>query len=116
MDQQIQLYIAVTVVILVLLLIWLLWTFHAKKNAKPLHHGSPEKKPATIKIPAAQASGKSSDYNYLAGDDVMASKLDLARSYIDMGDKGNARDILLSVLQEGDKKQKAEAKELLSKI
>ena len=102
MDQQIQFYTAVTVVILVLLLVWLLWTFRAKKNTQPLHHGSPEK--------------KSTNYNYLAGDDVVASKLDLARSYIDMGDKDNARDILLSVLQGGDKKQKAEAKELLSKI
>ncbi len=99
--KDVRFFIALTVLILVLLFIWLLWTFRLRSNVKSLNRSSEK---------------QFSNYKYLAGDDVMASKLDLARSYIDMGDQENARDILLSVLQEGDKKQKTEAKELLKKI
>lgn len=42
------------------------------------------------------------------------TKLDLARAYLEMGDREGAREILHEVVQEGDDKQKAEAEKLLS--
>ena len=46
------------------------------------------------------------------GDEV-ATKLDLARAYIDMGDSDGAKGILDEVIAEGNDAQKAEAEELL---
>ncbi|MEN5313432.1 FimV/HubP family polar landmark protein [Pseudomonas koreensis] len=56
------------------------------------------------------------DFDFLAGTDEAATKLDLAQAYIDMGDKDGARDILNEVLTEGDEKQRGEAKEMLSHL
>jgi pilus assembly protein FimV len=41
------------------------------------------------------------------------TKLDLARAYLEMGDKEGAREILQEVLGEGDPQQKADADKLL---
>ncbi|MFJ4249737.1 FimV/HubP family polar landmark protein [Pseudomonas sp. NPDC089741] len=56
------------------------------------------------------------DFDFLAGTDEAATKLDLAQAYIDMGDSDGARDILNEVLTEGDEKQRGEAKEMLSSL
>jgi pilus assembly protein FimV len=56
------------------------------------------------------------DFDFLAGTDEAATKLDLAQAYIDMGDSDGARDILNEVLTEGDEKQRGEAKEMLSNL
>ena len=56
------------------------------------------------------------DFDFLADADEVATKLDLARAYIDMGDTDGARDILDEVLQEGTDTQKQEASTLLSRI
>ncbi|HCL37326.1 MAG TPA: hypothetical protein DHW72_02835, partial [Marinobacter hydrocarbonoclasticus] len=45
-----------------------------------------------------------------------ATKLDLARAYIEMGDSDGARDILEEVALEGNEEQKAEAQELLKNL
>jgi pilus assembly protein FimV len=42
------------------------------------------------------------------------TKLDLARAYMEMGDREGAREILQEVLGEGDLQQKAEANKLLA--
>ena len=42
------------------------------------------------------------------------AKLDLARAYLEMGDKEGAREILQEVLSEGDSQQKAEADKLMA--
>jgi len=52
----------------------------------------------------------------LASTDEVATKLDLARAYIDMEDPEGARSILQEVLEEGDEEQKSEAESLISKI
>jgi pilus assembly protein FimV len=52
----------------------------------------------------------------LSDTDEIATKLDLARAYIDMGDTDGARDILDEVLQEGSDVQKQEASSLISRI
>jgi len=56
------------------------------------------------------------DFDFLSGTDEVATKLDLAQAYIDMGDAEGARDILGEVLNEGDAGQKSEAKEMLSRL
>ncbi|PHN74902.1 MULTISPECIES: FimV/HubP family polar landmark protein [Pseudomonas syringae group] len=56
------------------------------------------------------------DFDFMAGTDEAATKLDLARAYIDMGDADGARDILDEVVTEGDDGQKSEAREMLSRL
>lgn len=56
------------------------------------------------------------DSDLLAGTDVVGTKLDLARAYIDMGDNDSATDILKEVTNEGNEQQKQEAKTLMEKI
>ncbi len=64
-----------------------------------------------------------SEYDSMAEDsellddvDEIGTKLDLARAYIDMGDKEAARSMLDEVKQEGDQAQKEEADELLAQL
>lgn len=49
-------------------------------------------------------------------EDEVATKLDLARAYIDMGDEDGARSILDEVLAEGNESQQSEAKELMQQM
>ena len=56
------------------------------------------------------------DGDLLAGTDVVGTKLDLARAYIDMGDADSAWDILKEVTEEGNDQQKEEAQSLMEKI
>ena len=56
------------------------------------------------------------ELGFLSDADEAATKLDLARAYIDMGDKEGARDILAEVLDEGRDDQKREAQALLDSI
>ena len=48
--------------------------------------------------------------------DQMATKLDLARAYIDMGDSEGARGILEEIATAGTGAQQQEARELLNRI
>ncbi|OGI48990.1 MAG: hypothetical protein A3B81_06915 [Candidatus Muproteobacteria bacterium RIFCSPHIGHO2_02_FULL_65_16] len=48
--------------------------------------------------------------------DETATKLDLARAYIDMGDAEGARSILDEVMAEGNEAQKKQAQELASQL
>lgn len=56
------------------------------------------------------------EFDFLSGTDEVATKLDLAQAYIDMGDNDGARDILNEVVSEGDDGQKSEAREMLSRL
>ncbi len=56
---------------------------------------------------------KSVNYSALSGEDVIRTKLDLARTYIDMGETKEAKEILESVTKEGNEEQQNEAKSLL---
>ena len=60
--------------------------------------------------------GDDDDFDFLAGTDEAATKLDLARAYIEMGDADGARDILEEVALEGSEDQKAEAQDLLKNL
>ena len=57
-----------------------------------------------------------SDDAPLSSTDEAATKLDLARAYIDMGDREGAKDILDEVMVEGNDDQKSEAKDLLVRL
>ncbi|TDV70508.1 FimV/HubP family polar landmark protein [Pseudomonas sp. LP_7_YM] len=56
------------------------------------------------------------EFDFLSGTDEAATKLDLARAYIEMGDADGARDILDEVVTEGDDGQKTEARDMLSRL
>ena len=56
------------------------------------------------------------DFDFLSGTDEAATKLDLARAYIDMGDAEGARDILDEVVSEGNEAQQQEARDLKGKL
>ena len=64
----------------------------------------------------AALGGDEPEFDFLSGTDEVATKLDLAQAYIDMGDADGARDILSEVLTEGDESQRGEAKEMLGRI
>jgi len=66
--------------------------------------------------PAAADLGMDDEFDFLADSDENATKLDLARAYIDMGDMEGARDILQEVMSEGSAPQKDEAKGLLAQV
>jgi len=63
-----------------------------------------------------EANLDSDDLDFLGEADEAATKLDLARAYIDMGDMTGARDILSEVVSEGTGEQRKEAEDLLSRI
>ena len=65
---------------------------------------------------AALSAEDEPEFDFLSGTDEVATKLDLAQAYIDMGDADGARDILSEVLTEGDEGQRSEAKEMLGRI
>ncbi|TLP55053.1 MULTISPECIES: FimV/HubP family polar landmark protein [Pseudomonas] len=56
------------------------------------------------------------DFDFFSGTDEVATKLDLARAYIDMGDHQGARDILDEVVKDGDHIQRQEASDMLSRL
>ena len=71
---------------------------------------------APVVAPLADALEGEEDFDFLSGTDETATKLDLARAYIDMGDSEGARDILDEVLAEGNDAQQGEARELIAKL
>ena len=67
---------------------------------------------------AAPASDDGEHEELLIAEDAdqMATKLDLARAYIDMGDSEGARGILEEVIEKGTEEQQQESRELLARI
>lgn len=56
------------------------------------------------------------EFDFLSGTDESATKLDLARAYIDMGDNEGARDILNEVVDEGNEQQQQEARSMMERL
>jgi pilus assembly protein FimV len=75
---------------------------------------------STQPVPVAALQGVDldgdDDFDFLSGTDETATKLDLARAYIDMGDTEGARDILDEVIAEGNDGQQQEARELITNL
>ena len=73
--------------------------------------------PAAPAAPAANDMDDSGEeLDFLSDADEASTKLDLARAYIDMGDRDGAKDILDEVMIEGNDNQKSEAKDLLTRL
>lgn len=68
------------------------------------------------KMPPVSLIRWMTDFDFFSGADEVATKLDLARAYIDMGDHQGARDILDEVVKDGDDNQRQEAEEMLSRL
>lgn len=66
-----------------------------------------------VSVPAIDGA---MDVSEFSGGDQVATKLDLARVYADMGDAEEAQSILAEVLQEGDASQKAEAQAIIDTL
>ena len=75
--------------------------------------------------PAAPASSGGSDLNLTdlsldspasGGEEAAGTKLELAKAYLEIGDKDGARDILHEVAKEGSAAQKEEAKKLIASL
>lgn len=78
------------------------------ESATAQHEGS------DIDLDALVASDD--EFDFLSGTDENATKLDLARAYVDMEDAEGARELLNEVLKDGSDEQKAEATALLDKL
>jgi pilus assembly protein FimV len=83
-----------------------------------LSSGLADELPAALPEASSTAAGQDldDDFDFLSGTDETATKLDLARAYIDMGDSEGARDILDEVIAEGSEGQQQEARDLISKL
>ncbi|MBP8185087.1 MAG: FimV family protein [Pseudomonas sp.] len=69
-----------------------------------------------LDVAAADDLDGDDDFDFLSGTDESATKLDLARAYIDMGDTEGARDILDEVVAEGSDVQQQEARDLIARL
>jgi pilus assembly protein FimV len=58
----------------------------------------------------------SADSATLGADDAAGTKLDLARAYLDMGDKDMTKSLLEEVLAQGNAQQKQEAQALMGRL
>ena len=56
------------------------------------------------------------EFDFLTGTDECATKLDLARAYVDMEDFEGAKELLEEVVQEGSDQQRQDARDLMDKI
>lgn len=75
------------------------------------HHHSKKKAP----LPEASSSTESTqgEYDLMNSAEGIPAKLNLARAYIEMGNKSEAQNILQEVLKQGNEEQQKEAKALL---
>ncbi|MDP3844861.1 MAG: FimV/HubP family polar landmark protein [Pseudomonas sp.] len=69
-----------------------------------------------LDLESAEGLDGDDDFDFLSGTDESATKLDLARAYIDMGDTEGARDILDEVVAEGSDTQQQEARDLIARL
>jgi pilus assembly protein FimV len=69
-----------------------------------------EGKNATMFV--ARSSGEEEQ----SAEDEMASRLDLAKAYVELGDKDSAKDILEEVIADGSEDQRKQARELLDQV
>jgi pilus assembly protein FimV len=81
-------------------------------DAEPVDDIEPSPAPQTD----SDVLGDEDDFDFLGETDENATKLDLAKAYIDMGDTEGARDILNEVISEGSDQQQAEARELMGQV
>lgn len=90
---------------------------NASAEVEPEEYSAAEEAQADFDIPDFDPeSDDDSGLDFLSDNDETATKLDLARAYIDMGDADGAKDILDEIVDEGNAQQKQEAATLLSRL
>jgi pilus assembly protein FimV len=67
-------------------------------------------------IDLEQLAAADDEFDFLAGTDECATKLDLARAYLDMEDSEGAKELLQEVVAEGSDQQKQDARALMDSI
>jgi pilus assembly protein FimV len=67
-------------------------------------------------IDLEQLAAADDEFDFLAGTDECATKLDLARAYLDMEDNEGAKELLQEVVAEGSDQQKQDARALMDSI
>lgn len=106
------------IVLLLLLILWWLWprrsSARRRNSAKRIGPAIGSRRPAAQraqrKAPPPQSAGAAE------ADDMARNKLDLAKAYIALGDKEQARAALQEVLTEGNPAQQKEARALLAQL
>jgi pilus assembly protein FimV len=73
-------------------------------------------KPLGQDIDLEQLAAADDEFDFLAGTDECATKLDLARAYLDMEDSEGAKELLQEVVTEGSDQQKHDARALMDSI
>lgn len=71
---------------------------------------------AAQEIDLDQLAAADDEFDFLAGTDECATKLDLARAYMDMEDNEGAKELLQEVVTEGSDQQKHDARALMDSI
>lgn len=90
-----------------------------KPVVEPEAPQAPTQKAAPVasgEIDLDQLAASENEFDFLAGTDECATKLDLARAYIDMEDNAGAKELLQEVIEEGTDVQISEARELLANL
>lgn len=103
------------VVLAVLLLAWVFWQPKTKVQKAVAVADKKKGKQPRFTLPQEESHDEG-EYDFLATEEAIPVKLDLARAYIDMDEAESARVVLQSVLEEGDSDQKSEAKALLKEL
>lgn len=75
-----------------------------------------DKAAATQEIDLEKLAAADDEFDFLAGTDECATKLDLARAYMDMEDSEGAKELLQEVISEGSDQQKHDARALMDSI
>lgn len=98
----------IAAVIMICVLTTLLIAVRIKKNK--------QREIKNVQLQKSKLTISSSDIKAIAGDDVMATQLDLARAYLEMNKKSLARQILEHVISHGTKEQQDDAHHLIQQI
>lgn len=111
------------IILALLLLVWLFWPKETQKEeaqTEEFFEEEPElgrnfREPA---IPESPSFDKDLEieYDFMGSEDAIPVKLDLARAYLEMGERSAAEQVLESVMARGNPLQQEEAKALLSQV
>lgn len=93
-------------------------SFDEALQQKAVEESAPQVEAAqsTEGIDLDQLAASDDEFDFLAGTDECATKLDLARAYIDMEDTDGAKELLQEVVAEGSDQQKQDARSLLDSL
>jgi FimV-like protein len=101
-------YLALTITVLLLILMVIL-----------LKRSKPQVSAPTVEAVAADQDDDvdtRDEYDFMSSREAIPAKLDLARTYVEMGDKDAAQSVLEEVLRDGDDEQQDAAVNILKEI